>query len=118
MTNFLLLSSDKLRISPRQQMRRRPAKEPKISITMNLPERLRELSDEWATANEYSLSTLIEYLLRRHLEENGINPNMPPEAFIKMMGEKFGLTPEQMEELHSKHIPAPAQREVVGELPA
>lgn len=118
MLNIPLLSSEKLRIHPRQDMRRRPSKEPKIAITINLPERLRELSDEWAITNEHSLSTLIEYLLRRELEENGVNPNLPADVFIKLLGKKLGLTDDQMKELHSKHISAKSSREVVGELRA
>lgn len=98
-------------------MRRKPSKKPKKAITLNLPERLREIADEWAGSNEQSLSARIEYLLRRDLEQNGVNPNLPADVFIKLLGKKLNLTPEQMEELRANHAPA-RTGEVVGELPA
>ncbi len=102
MLNIPLVSTEKLHISIGQRidrMPRRAPKTPKVPITFNLPPRLREISEEWARANDHSLSTLVEYLLRRELEKNGVNPNIPADTFIKMISEKFGLSAEQMRAL-------------------
>lgn len=79
----------------------KPKKEAKKKLTMSLPKHLRMIAGEWAGANEQSLSTLVEYLLRRHLEENGVNPNLPAEKIIAILGKKFNLSADEMEELRS-----------------
>jgi hypothetical protein len=45
----------------------------KKAVNLNLPAVLREVSEAYAEANGRSLSTLVEDLLRRHLESKGIN---------------------------------------------
>jgi hypothetical protein len=65
----------------------------KTKKTLNLPPRLSEIATDYAEANGRSLSTLIEDLLRRHLEDNGVQVNLPAEAFEKMLADKYGVKP-------------------------
>jgi hypothetical protein len=90
MVNFPLLSSGALRINPKQLMRRKAAK------SINIPPRLYSLSRSYAESNQRSLSSLIEDLLRRHLEANGVNPNLSLEQFMEQVAEKFGLNADEL----------------------
>lgn len=61
----------------------------KAPVTLNLPERVKQIATTYAEANGRSLSSLIEDLLRRHLEENGVKVNLPPAEFEKVLFDKF-----------------------------
>lgn len=62
----------------------------KKPVTLNLPDRVRVIATEYAEANGRSLSSLIEHLLRQHLEQSGVVVDVSPREFAKIMAEKFG----------------------------
>lgn len=64
----------------------------KKPFTLNLPPRLKALATAYAEANDLSLSSLIEDLLRDKLEAEGIKVGLPIEELIQQMAGRFGLT--------------------------
>lgn len=64
----------------------------KKAITINLPPRIITLGTAYAEANERSLSALLEDLLRRHLESEGVPVGLPLDELIRTMAERYGIT--------------------------
>ena len=79
-------AEDKPPRKPRAK-RGKAAKEP---INLNLPSNLIALAEGYAEANGRKLSTLVEDLLRRHLDDRGIPTDIPLEELAKRLSVKTG----------------------------
>lgn len=57
-----------------------------------MPNRLLDLGMAVAEAEGQTISSLLEDLLRRHLEEKGIPVGVPIDELMKMLVQRFGIT--------------------------
>jgi hypothetical protein len=74
--------------APRPRAKRGKAlKEP---VNLNLPSLLVAIAEAYAETNGRKLSTLVEDLLRRHLDERGIPTDVPLEDVAQRINERLG----------------------------
>jgi hypothetical protein len=62
----------------------------KEPVNLNLPSVLVAIAEAYAETNGRKLSTLVEDLLRRHLDERGIPTDVPLEDVAQRISERLG----------------------------
>jgi hypothetical protein len=81
-------SKTKVKSAPKPRAKRGKAlKEP---VNLNLPSLLVAIAEAYAETNGRKLSTLVEDLLRRHLDERGIPTDVPLEDVAQRINERLG----------------------------
>jgi hypothetical protein len=75
---------------PAPKPRAKRGKALKEPVNLNLPSLLVAIAEEYAETNGRKLSTLVEDLLRRHLDERGIPTDVPLEDVAIRINERLG----------------------------
>ena len=75
---------------PPPKPRAKRGKALKEPVNLNLPSLLVAIAEAYAETNGRKLSTLVEDLLRRHLDERGIPTDVPLEDVAHRISERIG----------------------------
>jgi len=75
---------------PKAKPRAKRGKAVKEPVNLNLPSNLIAIAEEYAEINGRKLSTLVEDLLRRHLDERGIPTDVPIEELAQRISVRSG----------------------------
>jgi len=75
---------------PAPKPRAKRGKALKEPVNLNLPSLLVAIAEAYAETNGRKLSTLVEDLLRRHLDERGIPTDVPLEDVAQRITERIG----------------------------
>jgi hypothetical protein len=75
---------------PAPKPRAKRGKALKEPVNLNLPSLLVAIAEAYAETNGRKLSTLVEDLLRRHLDERGIPTDVPLEDVAHRISERIG----------------------------
>jgi outer membrane biosynthesis protein TonB len=75
---------------PAPKPRAKRGKALKEPVNLNLPSLLVAIAEEYAETNGRKLSTLVEDLLRRHLDERGIPTDVPLEDVAQRINDRLG----------------------------
>ena len=74
---------------PAPKPRAKRGKAVKEPVNLNLPSLLVAIAEAYAETNGRKLSTLVEDLLRRHLDERGIPTDVPLEDVAQRISERI-----------------------------
>jgi hypothetical protein len=83
-------TTSKTKVKPAPKPRAKRGKALKEPVNLNLPSLLVAIAEAYAETNGRKLSTLVEDLLRRHLDERGIPTDVPLEDVAQRINERLG----------------------------
>jgi len=83
-------TTSKTKAKPAPKPRAKRGKALKEPVNLNLPSLLVAIAEAYAETNGRKLSTLVEDLLRRHLDERGIPTDVPLEDVAQRINERLG----------------------------
>ena len=83
-------TTSKIKAKPAPKPRAKRGKALKEPVNLNLPSLLVAIAEAYAETNGRKLSTLVEDLLRRHLDERGIPTDVPLEDVAQRINERLG----------------------------
>ena len=83
-------TTSKIKAKPASKPRAKRGKALKEPVNLNLPSLLVAIAEAYAETNGRKLSTLVEDLLRRHLDERGIPTDVPLEDVAQRITERIG----------------------------
>ena len=83
-------TTSKTKPKPAPKPRAKRGKALKEPVNLNLPSLLVAIAEAYAETNGRKLSTLVEDLLRRHLDERGIPTDVPLEDVAQRINERLG----------------------------
>jgi hypothetical protein len=82
-------TTPKTKAKPAPKPRAKRGKALKEPVNLNLPSLLVAIAEAYAETNGRKLSTLVEDLLRRHLDERGIPTDVPLEDVAQRINERL-----------------------------